>query len=112
MQLRESGARNQVANFRKRSVTPQAHARACESHPDCSAAFLHGTRECTVVNHFPSNRRDSPDAFERFAAQQNAAARRARGAGFRIRNPARRIEHQEKIKKWRNQQALGKTLRL
>ena len=90
----------------------KAHACAGEAHPDTSSVLFHGARERTVVNHFVANGGEPADAFEPSAAQQNAAPCRARSARFRVGDPARRIEHQKKIEKWRNQQALGKCLRL
>ena len=108
----ESGARNQVANFRKRSVVPQTHAGAGKSHPDLSTAFLHGARQRTVVNQLSTNCGHPTDALESATAQHHATARRSGRAGMRVGNPARRIEHQEKIEKRRNQKPFRKCLRL
>src|SRR5437879_7564281 len=112
MELSKSGAGNHVSNFGEAAIAAHADTLASEAHPDFPAALLYRTRERAVVNHFTSNRRETADAFECFAAQQNAAARRTGGASLRVGDPSRRIEHQEKKEKWRNQKAFSKRIRL
>src|SRR6266481_824552 len=100
--LGEGGARDQVANFGEGLVLAKAYAFTRNAHPDFSASFFHGAGESAIVDHFVSNGCKSTDAFERGTPQQNASARGTRVLLLRVRNPARRIEHQEKIQERRD----------
>src|SRR6267378_1863857 len=101
--LGESGARDQVANFGEGLVLAETDTGARHAHPDLSAGFFYGAGESAIVDYFVSNGREAADAFQCGAPQQNASARRACSSLLRIGNPPRRIEHQEKIQKRRNQ---------
>ncbi len=106
----KSGAGNHVANFGKSAVAAKTEARARESHPDSSAVLLHGAGQRTIVNHLTANRGNPANRREDIPPQQDTSARGSGGACARVADPARRIKHQEKIEKWRNQQAFRKSL--
>src|SRR2546429_2044580 len=97
VKLREGGAGDQVTNFGEGFVLAKTDTGTRDTHPDFSAGFFHHLGEGTIVNHFFSNGRKSSDAFERSTPQQNASARGTRVSLLQVRDPARRIEHQEKI---------------
>src|SRR5229473_1286679 len=78
--LRESGPRDQVANFGESLVLAKTDTSAGHAHPDFSAAFLHHAGESAVVDHFVSNGCKSADGFERGAPQQDTSAGCARGS--------------------------------
>src|SRR5712664_556070 len=101
--LREGGARYQVTNFGEGFVLAKTYALTRNSHPNLSAGFFHHASKCAIINHFISNGCKSTNALKRSTPQQNASARGTGGSLLRVRNPARRIEHQEKIQKRRNQ---------
>ncbi len=101
--LREGSACDQVANLREGFVLAKTDTGTGDAHPDFSAGSFYSAGESAIVNHFVSNGCKPADAFERGTPQQNASARGTGGSLLRVRDPARRIEHQEKIQERRNQ---------
>src|SRR6266446_9499103 len=101
--LREGRTRDQVANFGEGFVPTETDTGTGDAHPDFSAGSFYSSGESAIVNHFVSNGCKPADAFVRGTPQQNASARGTGGSLLRVRDPARRIEHQEKIQERRNQ---------
>src|SRR5262249_10519328 len=89
----------------------QALTGAGKAHPDRAAGTLHRASEGAIVDHFASNGFEPADFVERGAAKEDAAAGGSGGASGRLSDAARRIKHQEKIEKWRNEQLFGKAAR-
>src|SRR5215467_11798030 len=97
VKLRERGARDHIADLRRRGIGAQAAAGAGEAHPDSSPGTFDRAGESAVVDDLAADCGEAADAFQSGTAQEQAATRRAGSLLASAENPARRIEHQEEV---------------